>query len=59
MIQTQVFDKYVDEYEAWYETYHEVYLSEIETGTLLSGTGESRSRLLGILDNPQRESGRR
>ena len=30
MIQTQVFDKYVDEYEAWYESYHEVYLSEIE-----------------------------
>ncbi len=29
MIQTEVFNKNVEEYEAWYDTYHEVYMSEI------------------------------
>ena len=30
MIQTRAFSDYVDEYENWYDEYHEVYLSEIE-----------------------------
>lgn len=30
MIQTRAFSDYVDEYENWYDKYHEVYLSEIE-----------------------------
>ncbi len=29
MIQTEVFNKNVEAYEAWYDTYHEVYMSEV------------------------------
>ncbi|MBQ0734727.1 class I SAM-dependent methyltransferase [Aquimarina celericrescens] len=29
MIQTEIFNKNVEAYEAWYETYHEVYMSEV------------------------------